>query len=210
MMKYLIRREPRKVLEEKVKKELNLPKDTKVSGPRILDWMNYNNKLSGTNTQPITEQEKKVAAQIETAMYPPAASDLQMAQLKKRIENARAYVTKPSTEQRTESKQGQRDTKVMPKKDKWTYEGWSSGLEERTRPDTKKISVSDNKVKPDIARNEIADRKPIKELLEIEDWLNTIDPYWWLDDDGNPIEPKPEEHKTKLKKKTKEGITKLI
>ncbi len=67
----------------------------------------------------------------------------------------------------------------------------------------KKISVSDGFKK---SVYKVADRKPIKELLEIEDLLNAIDPYWYLDDDGNPIEPKPTtKEETKL-----EGIKKIL
>jgi len=60
----------RKVLEEKVRKELDLPKGTKVEGHKILSWINYNNKVHGNNKMPITDEEKKVAAEIEAGMNP--------------------------------------------------------------------------------------------------------------------------------------------
>ena len=197
MMKWLTRREPRKVLEEKVKKELKLPKDKIINGPEILSWINYNNKIHGNNTQPTTAEEKRVAENIEKSMYPPEASDLQMAKLKKRIDNARAYVSKPKKEQwRYESfADGQKDIEEIKIKDKKKII--------KSPEKDKKISVSDGFKK---SVYKVADRKPIKELLEIEDWLNAIDPYWHLDDEGKPLEPKPTtKEETKL-----EGIKKIL
>jgi len=192
MMKYLTRREPRKVLEEKVKKELNLPKDAKVSGSKILNWVNYNNKVHGNNTQPITEEEKQVAKDIEAYKYPPAASDLQMANLKKRIENARAYVTKPRAY-------------ITKPKEKWHYTSWADQQEPKMvdllplPPEPKKVLVA-KKPKP---------IKPITPLDPLYDWR--LAPWYDYPEDDDA---KPEEDKTRLKKKkkkkTKEGITSLI
>ena len=70
MEKYLTKKPSRKVLEEKVRKELNLPKGTEVEGSRILAWINGTNKLSGSNKMPITDYERKVVSEIETAMIP--------------------------------------------------------------------------------------------------------------------------------------------
>ena len=64
MMKYLTR-PSRKATEEKARKELKLPKETKLTGSKMLNWVNYNNKVHGNNTEPLTEEEKKVAAGIE-------------------------------------------------------------------------------------------------------------------------------------------------
>ena len=64
MMKYLTR-PSRKVTEEKARKELKLPKDTKLTGSKMLNWINYNNKMFGDNNQPVTAEEKKVAADVE-------------------------------------------------------------------------------------------------------------------------------------------------
>jgi lysyl-tRNA synthetase class I len=199
MEKYLARREPRKVLEQKVRDELKLPKDKIINGPEILSWINYNNKIHGNNTQPITTEEKRVAENIEKSMYPKEASELQMAQLEKRIANARAYVTKPKE-----------------KKEQWQYASFADGqkdIEEMKIKDKKKIIKSPEKDKKISVSDgfkksvyKVADRKPIKELLEIEDWLNAIDPYWWLDEDGKPLEPKPTtKEETKL-----EGIKKIL
>jgi len=64
MMKHLTR-PSRKVTEEKARKELKLPKDTKLTGSKMLNWINYNNKMFGDNNQPVTAEEKKVAADVE-------------------------------------------------------------------------------------------------------------------------------------------------
>ena len=144
MMSYLTRREPRKILEEKVKKEMKLPKDVKITGSKMLNWINYNNKVHGNNTQPVTAEEKKVAEDVE-------------AQQNK----------------------------------KWTYESWADGLEERTRPVEK-------------APVKIVKKPTVLELLEFEDYLNTLDPNYWIPEEKP--KPKPED-KTRI---IRTGITKLI
>ena len=144
MMKYLVDRKPRKLTEEKAREELKLPKETKLTGSKMLNWINYNNKVHGNNTQPVTAEEKKVAEDVE-------------AQQNK----------------------------------KWTYESWADGLEERTRP-AKKAPVK------------IVKKPTVLELLEIEDWLNTIDPNYWIPEEKP--KPKPED-KTRI---IRTGITKLI
>ena len=144
MMSYLTRREPRKILEEKVKKEMKLPKDVKITGSKMLNWINYNNKVHGNNTQPVTAEEKKVAEDVE-------------AQQNK----------------------------------KWTYKSWADGLEERTRP-AKKAPVK------------IVKKPTVLELLEFEDYLNTLDPNYWIPEEKP--KPKPED-KTRT---IRTGITKLI
>ena len=143
-MKYLVDRKPRKLTEEKAREELKLPKETKLTGSKMLNWINYNNKVHGNNTQPVTAEEKKVAEDVE-------------AQQNK----------------------------------KWTYESWADGLEERTRP-AKKAPVK------------IVKKPTVLELLEIEDWLNTIDPNYWIPEEKP--KPKPED-KTRT---IRTGITKLI
>ena len=65
MMKYLVDRKPRKLTEEKAREELKLPKETKLTGSKMLNWVNYNNKVHGNNTQPVTAEEKKVAEDVE-------------------------------------------------------------------------------------------------------------------------------------------------
>ena len=145
MMKYLTR-PSRKVTEEKARKELKLPKDTKLTGSKMLNWINYNNKMFGDNKQPITEDEKKVAKAIEAEQN---------------------------------------------KEEKWTYTSWADGLEKRTRPEAKKILVA-KKPKPTAI-----------ELLEFEDYLNTLDPQYWIPEE----KPKPPEDKSRIKRT---GITKLI
>ena len=82
------------------------------------------------------------------------------------------------------------DTKVTPKREKWHYTSWADGLEKRTRPVDKKILVA-KKPKPTAI-----------ELLEFEDYLNTLDPQYWIP------EEKPEDE-TKVKE-IKTGIAKLI
>jgi len=209
-------RPSRKVLETKAKKEMGIPDKVDVNGSKILHWINYNNKLTGGNTLPITEEEKKVATEIEKSMYPPEANDLQMANLKKRIDNARAYVTKPkqytkefknedpTTYLSNEDQQKNMlldtiDTKTKKpkyKKGKWTYESWADGLEERTRPVKKEPIKIVKKPKP---------IKPIAPLDPFYDWR--LAPWWDFPEDDDV---KPEEDKTRIREKIKTGITKLI
>ena len=110
----------------------------------MLNWINYNNKVHGNNTQPVTAEEKKVAEDVE-------------AQQNK----------------------------------KWTYESWADGLEERTRPVEK-------------APVKIVKKPTVLELLEFEDYLNTLDPNYWIPEEKP--KPKPED-KTRV---IRTGITKLI
>ena len=102
---------------------------------------------------------------------------------------------KTSIDQRTDSKQVKSDTKVTPKKDKWTYTSWADGLEKRTRPEAKKILVT-KKPTP---------IKPLKPLDPVYDWR--LAPWYDYPEDDDAS---PEEDKTKLKKEKKEGITSLI
>ena len=145
-MKYLVDRKPRKLTEEKAREELKLPKETKLTGSKMLNWINYNNKMFGDNKMPVTEEEKKVAAGIEAERNKP---------------------------------------------EKFKYESWADGLEERTRPAEK-------------APVKIVKKPTVLELLEIEDWLNTIDPNYWIPEEKP--KPKPED-KTRI---IRTGITKLI
>ena len=227
MEKYLVRREPRKVLEEKVKKELKLPKDKIINGPEILSWINYNDKLTGSNDQPITAEETRVAENIEKSMYPPEASDLQMVKLKKRIDNARAYVTKPKETNKfkyTSWFDEQKEYEENKKKEK--YKKVPSSIEkailDENKPKApvvekapkritrgpekdKKMSVSDGSKAQSVYT--VAGRQPLNEAEEIKRLLDLIDPSWWLDDDGNPIEPKPT---TKEESKKSEGIKGIL
>ena len=165
MMRHLTR-PGRKVTEEKAREELKLPKKTKLTGSKMLNWINYNNKVFGNNKMPLTEDELKIAEDVEKSLK------------------------KSSIDERTDSKQVKPDTKVTPKREKWHYTSWADGLEKRTRPEAKKILVA-KKPKPTAI-----------ELLEFEDYLNTLDPQYWIP------EEKPEDE-TKVKE-IKTGIAKLI
>ena len=147
MMKYLTR-PSRKVTEEKARNELKLPEKTKLTGSKMLNWVNYNNKVHGNNTQPVTAEEKKVAEAIEAEQN---------------------------------------------KKEKWTYTSWADGLEKRTRPADKKEPIKIVK-KP---------KPTVIELLEFEDYLNTLDPNWWEPEE----KPEPEDKKSRV---PRSGITALI
>lgn len=206
----------RKILEDKAKKELMLPKETKMTGSKLLNWINYNNKITGANNMPITKEEKKVAEDIEKSMNPREDTDLQMTRLEKRIANAKAYVSKPKQYTRefknddpttyltNEDQQKNMlldtlDTKTKKqkyKKGKWTYESWADGLEERTRPVKKELIKIVKKPTP---------VKPIKPLDPLDDWR--LAP-WWLYPEDDDV--KPEEDKTRIRKKIKTGIAKLI
>jgi len=98
---------------------------------------------------------------------------------------------KTSTDQRTDSKQVKPDTKVTPKKEKFRYLSWADGLKERTRPAKKAPVKIVKKPKPTAI-----------ELLEFEDYLNTLDPNWWEPEE----KPKPEDKTLEIRT----GITKLI
>ena len=154
MEKYLVRREPRKILEEKVRKELKLPTKTKVSGSKILDWINYNSKIGGTNTQPITAEEKQVAAAVEAEQFIAGASKEQVRALEDRLSNARAFVSKPKA-----------------KKAKWRYTSWSDQLKDAIPEPKKKFKKIVEKPK-----------SKVQELLEFEDFLDVLDPIWWEDE----------------------------
>ena len=67
MMKYLVR-PSRKVLEEAAKKELGIPKDVKVEGHKILEWINFNQKAYGDNKLPMTPEERKTGESIEKSI----------------------------------------------------------------------------------------------------------------------------------------------
>ena len=176
MMSWLVRREPREVTEAKARKELNLPKDIKLNGSKIMNWINFNNKMYGNNKMPLTDEELKLAADVEKSLN-------------------KSYI-----EQRTDTKEVKRDTKVTTKKEKCAYTSWADQLEERTRPtnktpETKKILVA-KKPTP---------IKPLKPLDPLYDWR--LAPWYDYPEDDDAA---PEEDKTKLKKEKKEGITKLI
>ena len=100
---------------------------------------------------------------------------------------------KTSTDQRTDSKQVKPDTKVTPKKEKWRYQSWADGLEERTKPAKKAPIKIVKKPKP---------IKPLKPLEPFYDWR--LAP-WWLYPEDDDVKPEPED-----KTEVRTGITKLI
>ena len=101
--KQYLARPSRKVLEAKAKKELGIPGNIEITGQRLLNWINYNNKVFGNNKMPLTEDELKIAEDVEKSLK------------------------KSSIDERTDSNQVKRDTKVAPKKEKWTYQSWADG-----------------------------------------------------------------------------------
>ena len=176
--KQYLARPSRKVLEAKAKKELGIPGNIEITGQRLLNWINYNNKVFGNNKMPLTEDELKIAEDVEKSLK------------------------KSSIDERTDSNQVKRDTKVAPKKEKWTYQSWADGLEERTRPvkktpEAKKILVV-TKTKP------VKPLQPLDPLLDY-DWR--LAPWYDYPEDDDV---KPEEDKTRIREKIKTGITKLI
>ena len=65
MYKYLVRPSREKVVAA-AKKELGIPQEAKINnGTEILDWINYNQKAYGDNTQPMTPEERKTGESIE-------------------------------------------------------------------------------------------------------------------------------------------------
>ena len=163
MEKYLVRREPRKILEEKVRKELKLPTKTKVSGSKILDWINYNSKIGGTNTQPITAEEKQVAAAVEAEQFIAGASKEQVRALEDRLSNARAFVSKPKT------------VKPKAKTAKWRYTSWADQQNDIVPEPKKKIKkIVDSSLE-----------KTLSLPKDIDKWLDEIDPQWWLNDEDS-------------------------
>ena len=112
--------------------------------------------------------------------------------------NVEEIQKKTSTDQRTDSKQVKPDTKVIakieknPKKEKWTYQSWADGLEERTRPKKKIIKIV---------------KKPIKPLTPLDPLYDWRLAPWWEYPEDDDAKPKPEEDKTRA---IRTGITKLI
>tara|TARA_R110000824_G_scaffold296807_1_gene485068 strand:+ start:296 stop:919 length:624 start_codon:yes stop_codon:yes gene_type:complete len=104
----------------------------------IENWVNWNQKVHGNKEGAVTASEAKVADAVEKSMYPPEASELQMAKLEKRIANARAYVTKPKE-----------------KKDKWQYTSWADQqIEKAPKMSAKK---SWQIIKQSMNKDELAD-----------------------------------------------------
>ena len=82
------------------------------------------------------------------------------------------------------------------KKEKWTYESWADGLEERTRP----VKTPPVKI--------VKKPKPVKPLTPLEPLYDWRFAPWWLYPEDDDV--KPEEDKTRIRKKLKTGITQLI
>ena len=206
----------RKILEDKAKKELMLPKETKMSGSKLLNWINYNNKITGANNMPITKEEKRVAEDIEKAMY---VSKSKQYTKEFKSEDPSTYLSNEEQQQnmlldtvdaklKDKKDYYKRNPEMIPlskqedrpfkkdKKEKWTYTSWADGLEERTRPVKKELIKIVKKPTP---------IKPIKPLDPLDDWR--LAP-WWLYPEDDDV--KPEEDKTRIKKKIKTGIAKLI
>lgn len=182
MYKYLVRPSREKVVAA-AKKELGIPQEAKINnGTEILDWINYNQKAYGDNTQPMTPEERKTGESIEkTIAGGHTANADQLKGLKGRLENARQYTTPPKNKK---EKKG------------WKYTSWADQQVEEEKP-TKKIIKKEIKVveKP---------RPTIQEQLSFEDYLNIIDPNW-LDEE----EPKVKRITVK-DKKLAEGIRGIL
>ena len=68
MYKYLVHPSREKVVAA-AKKELGIPQEAKINnGTEILDWINYNQKAYGDNTQPMTPEERKTGESIEKSI----------------------------------------------------------------------------------------------------------------------------------------------
>ena len=155
-------RPSRKIAEDNLKKELAIGKETKVEGSKILKWINYNNKVYGNDSTPVTDDERKTGEEIEKF-----ADQKQLEGLRGRLENARQYATPP---------------KAKTKKDEkgWRYTSWADG-----QKDIEEMKVKDKPQKKVIKKTLIVEKpKPtIQEQLDFQDHLNTLDPYWWIEDE---------------------------
>ena len=93
-----------------------------------------------------------------------------------------------------------------PKKKKessWKYTSWADG-----QKDIEEMKIKD-KAKKKIIKKTLITEKPkptIQEQLDFQDHLNTLDPYWWIEDEE---EPKP---KVLIRKprRTAQGIQTIL
>ena len=92
--KQYLARPSRKVLEAKAKKELGIPGNIEITGQRLLNWINYNNKVFGNNKMPLTEDELKIAEDVEKSLK------------------------KSSIDERTDSKPSEPDARLIEKNQK--------------------------------------------------------------------------------------------
>jgi len=247
MIKHLVR-PSKKVAEEKVRKELNIPKDVDITGSKISDWINYNNKLGGTNKEPITEAEAKIAKVVEDHQYPEEASPAQMARVEKEIKKMRERTGEPTPKWMGELTGRPREPKIhsaeyrrkYPDRYKKGYVAWydrtkpekivepkgndfyfnpaNNQLEPKSspsplRPDEEEEEHFNDKIlkqgkyepKKKIY-NKVVDSsltKPHTLPNNMEQWLDKIDPQWWILPEDK-IDPEEEARRIKFEKLVKE------
>ena len=170
MYKYLVRPSREKMVES-AKKELGIPKNAKINnGSEILDWIHWNQKMYGNNKMPLTPEEKRIGESIEKKITevphdtdPGYIEPREMEDIKK---------TLPVSEMVKKDKKK--------KESSWKYTSWADGQKDI---DEMKIKY---KAKKKIIKKTLITEKPkptIQEQLDFQDHLNTLDPYWWIEDE---------------------------
>jgi len=179
MMKYLTRPSNEKIMAN-AKKEMGIPQEAKVNGQEILEWVNWSNKMYGNNKLPLTPEERKTGERIEKIIAGggPTANADQVRGLKGRLENARAYVDEYGNK-----------------------EHYTDKINKRGRYEPKKKTIIKKEIKV------VEKPKPtIQEQLNFQDYLNELDPYWWIQDEEEP-KPKVYIHRPQ---KTAQGIQTIL
>ena len=159
---------------EKAKKELGIPKDTKIKdGQEILNWINYNRKMYGDSKIPVTPEERKTGEKIEKLVD---VENNKKAPGKQRyvynVAKGKLEDTRPNDWKYTSWADGQKDIEEMKIKDK----------QKNKRDVIEMVGDIFDVTKP--KKKLVADKpKPsIQEQLDFQDHLNILDPYWWIED----------------------------
>ena len=199
MYKQLVRPSREKTMAA-AKKEMGIPEKEKVDGHEILNWVNYNTKVYGTNELPLTPEERKTGERIEKAIANggPTANADQVRGLKNRLNKARQYTTPP---------------KKVSTKPRYIWNAAKGELED-TQPNKWKFTSRYDEINksPEELVGEIYDvtkpkkKKQIKKVADsslskpqgplpynFDKWLDTIDPQWWLPEDYEAVKDPVEE-----------------
>ena len=171
MYKYLVRPSRAKIVES-AKKELGIPKNAKINnGSEILDWINFNQKLYGNNKMPLTPEERKTGEKIERIIA--GGNNVANAeQLKEKKEAKWKYTSRMDEIEEEE--------KIDPKE----FEDIKKSL-----PVSEMVKKEETPKKKIIKKTLIVEKpKPVKppviSLLELEDWLNEVDPNTWTEEES--------------------------
>ena len=178
-MAHLVRPSRERIMAS-AKKEMGIPQEAQVDGFEMLNWVNWNNKMYGDNKIPVTSEEKKTGERIERLIdignnkKPPGKQRYVYNVAEGKLED-----TKPNNWKYTSWSDGQKEIEEMKIKDKQKNKRdvieMVGDIFDVTKPKNKKIIKKEIKVveKP---------RPTIQEQLDFQDHLNTLDPFWWIED----------------------------